>query len=98
MPPQAREKRSPARPKPHEPVDTSAPSETATMVLGRAARAATVIGLQRLAGNVAVGRALQRCGAAVHAGCACASEEAAVDASDLRAPAVQRAQPVVQRA
>jgi hypothetical protein len=71
-----------------------------------------VIELQRLAGNAAVVAGMYRrrsaaaveehviqcCGGEVHSGCPCASEQAAdAEASDQRS-AVQREQPVVQRA
>jgi hypothetical protein len=101
------EKATPARPKPRRP---PAVSRGASAGLGRYASAATVIGLQRLAGNSAVAaslrdrqpttvHAVQRCGDEVHEGCPCAAEAAAgAEASDLHAPVVQRACPTTRPA
>jgi len=93
--------------------ETEAPGRRLTPVLDRDVSAATLIGLQRTAGNAAVvadllrhrsaalteERAVQRCGGDVHAGCPCAPGETPADEPRLGQPATQRlAEPVVQRA
>lgn len=95
------------------PARASSRAQGITTGPGHAATGATVLRLQRLAGNAAVVAALhgrrsatavdnlvvQRCGDEVHPGCACASEDAAVaEAPGGQGAVVQRAQPVVQRA